>query len=179
MRRYFLLFVALTNIHAAYAYSGFGVCNHGKETVASVICNGPTVLKQTQITGDIDITGTLEAEGISVTAMTVMGSADLSASTVRGAVKVAGDLTADHVEFKKGVAVQSDKIMLNHSTVNGLLIITSEQKTPYVQLQCGTDVKGSVMFDGKAGVVQVTGDSIVRGKIVNGSTVFVKRDCSE
>jgi hypothetical protein len=111
--------------------------------------------------------------------MNVIGATQLANSEVRGSVKVVGDLNADNVNFKKGIAIESDKIMLNHSSVNGLVIVTSNQKTPYVQIQCGSDVKGPVMFDGKAGVVQVTGDSVLRGKIVNGSTEFVKRDCSE
>jgi cytoskeletal protein CcmA (bactofilin family) len=160
-----------------FAYSGFGVCNHGKETLPSVICDGPAVLKQTTITGNMNVTGKLYAEGLSVSSMTVLGDAELSDSEVNGEVKIVGNLKANQVNFKKGVAVESDKILLNHSVVNGTLIITSAQATPYVQLQCSSAVKGAVFFDGKAGIVQVTGDSAVQGKIINGSTEFVKRSC--
>lgn len=177
MIRYLSLFFLCLGMNAVHAYAGFGVCNHGKETLPSVICDGPTVLKQTQIKGDLKIAGTLQAEGISTTNMNIKGSAQITDAEVRGAVNVIGDLTADNVTFKKGIAVESDKIMLNHTTVNGLVIVTSKNTTPYVQVQCGSDIKGSVMFEGKPGVVQVTQDSVLRGKIVNGSTIFVKRDC--
>jgi len=174
----FLMILSIAS-NSLYAYSGFSVCNHGNETLSSVMCDGPSVLKQTQITGDMNIAGTLQADGISVTSMKVIGETRIANATVRGSVNVVGDLSASHVVFSKGIAIQSNNILLNHTTVDGLVIVTSPDKTPYVQIQCGSDVKGSVMFDGKAGVVQITGDSILRGKVVNGSTEFVKRDCSE
>jgi hypothetical protein len=176
-----LLFIALSSgAMLAHAYSGMGVCNHGNETIDSVMCNGPAVLKQTTVKSNMNVTGALHAEGISVAAaMTVLGATEISDSEVDGQVKISGDLSADHVQFKKGVAVDSSNILLNHTSVNGMLIVTSPDKTPYVQVQCGSVVKGAVMFDGKPGVVQVTGDSEVAGKIINGSTEFVKRSCSQ
>lgn len=178
MRLGMIIISVLTLInHPVFAYSGFGVCNHGKETLDSVMCDGPAVLKQTTVKGNMNVTGKLYAEGISVSSMTVLGDAELSNSEVNGQAKIVGNLKADHVSFKKGLAVESDTIFLSHSVVGGTLIITSNQSTPYVQVQCSSAVKGSVLFDGKAGVVQVTGDSVVQGKIINGSTEFVKRSC--
>lgn len=180
MIRHLLFISLLSGSMLAHAYSGFGVCNHGNETVDSVMCDGPAVLKQTTVKSNLNVTGTLHAEGISVAAgMTVLGATEISNSEVNGEVKISGDLSADHVQFKKGVAVDSSSVILNHTMVNGMLIVTSPDKTPYVQVQCSSGVKGSVMFDGKPGVVQVTGDSDVAGKIVNGSTEFVKRSCSQ
>lgn len=163
--------------NSALAYTGFGVCNYGKETIASVICYGPTVLKQTTVSGNIKVTGSLQAENISVQDIVVEGAVDIKNSQVTGSVNIVGSLMSDHVEYKKGVAVTSDKITLNHSTINGLMTVTSQQNSPYLQVQCSSVITGSVFFDGKAGVVQVTGDSIVKGKVVNGSLEFVKRTC--
>ncbi|MBX3708291.1 MAG: hypothetical protein KIT56_04425 [Gammaproteobacteria bacterium] len=165
-------------MNSAYAYTGFGVCNFGKETVSSVVCYGPTVMKQTTVNGDIKVTGSLQAENIFVRGMLIEGSTDLKVSQVSGAVKIVGSLYADRVEFKKGVAVESHNIILNNSKINGLMTITSEQKNPYLQLQCGSIITGSVLFDGKAGVVQITGDSLLQGKVINGSMEFVKRKCN-
>lgn len=162
-----------------FAYTGFGVCNYGKESISSVVCNGPTVLKETTINGDIKITGSLQADSISVKSIMVTGSTQLSWSQVSGTVKIVGALDADHVEFKQGIAVESDSINLDHTKINGLLTVTSSNSNPYVQVTCGSTITGSVFFDGKPGVVQVTGDSIVQGKVVNGSLEFVKRPCSQ
>jgi hypothetical protein len=178
MNRFCFMIFCMASFNLAHAYSGFGVCNHGKETLDSVLCNGPTVLKETMINGSMNITGTLHADGISVADMTILGAADISNSEVNGKVKVVGALNADHVKFKRGIAIESHNILLNHTVVNGTVIVTSKENTPYVQVQCSSVVKGSVFFDGKAGVVQVTGDSLVQGKIVNGSTEFVKRSCN-
>lgn len=175
--KFIILGIFILLLSSAYAYTGFGVCNFGKETVDSVICYGPTVMKQTTVQGNIKVTGSLQAENIAVREVLIEGSAHLLESQVSGAVKVAGPLHADRVEFKKGIAIESNDIILNKTKVNGLVVITSSQKNPYLQLQCGSVITGSVLFDGKAGVVQVTGDSIVQGKVINGSMEFVKRDC--
>jgi hypothetical protein len=169
----------LTGLMSAtsYAYTGFGVCNYGNQTVTSIVCYGPTVLKQTTVNGDIKVTGDLKAENISVRDIVVQGAADISNSEVSGSVNVTGSFTANQVQFQKGVAIQSDSAILSHSKVNGLMTMTSDQSTPYLQVQCGSVVTGSVLFDGKAGVVQITGDSLVQGKVVNGSMEFVKRNC--
>lgn len=177
MKRVILSLFALFLLNSAYAYTGFGVCNYGKETVATVICYGPTVLKQTTVSGNIKVTGSLQAEDISVNDILVEGNVDIKNSAVNGALNVTGSLMSDHVEYKKGIAVNSDQITLNNSKVNGLVTVTSTQKPPYLQVQCNSVVTGSVLFDGKAGVVQITGDSIVQGKVVNGSLEFVKRTC--
>lgn len=175
----FLLALLLTHSISVFAYSGFGVCNHGKETLANVTCDGPSVLKQTMVNGNIEIAGTLHAEGISASAITVLGGAELANANINGQAKIVGALNADNTVFKKGVAVESDQIILNHTVINGNLIVTSKDKTPYVQLQCSSVIKGFILFDGKAGILQVTGDSLAQGKIQNGSTEFVKRSCAE
>jgi hypothetical protein len=177
MKKIIFSIITLTFLNSAHAYTGFGVCNYGKETVDSVICYGPTVLVQTTVTGNIKVTGSLQAENISVKNLVIEGSVDIKNSEVKGTVNIAGALMSDHVEYKKGVAVTSDKITLNNTRVNGLMTVTSKQNSPYLQVQCNSVITGAVLFDGKAGVVQITGDSLVQGKVVNGSLEFVKRTC--
>lgn len=164
-------------IQLGHAYEGFGVCNHGKETIPSVVCYSPAVLRQTTVTGGIKVTGSLQAESITARDLTVEGAVSISDSSITGAVNITGTLNADHVVFKQGVAVESDTIALNHSQIGGLLTVTSLTNSPTIQLQCNSVIKGSVLFDGKAGIVQVTNDSSVQGKVVNGSLEFVTRKC--
>lgn len=173
-----LCIMLFCSIPAAQAYTGFGVCNYGKQTIPSVVCYGPTVLKQTTVNGDINISGSLTAENISARSLMIEGDVELKNSQITGTVNITGSLDAEYVQFSQGVAVEADTVILNHSKVNGLMTITSNDKNPYLQLQCGSVITGSVLFDGKAGVVQITGDSLVQGKVVNGSQEFVKRDCN-
>lgn len=171
MIRYILLMVLTGPL---YALTGFDVCNYGKLTIPFVNCNGPAILKETKVDGDINVTGSLQADSISVKSILVQGSTQISDSQVKGSVNITGDLSADHVLFSQGIAVTSTSAILNHSKVNGLVTMTSDNKNPYLQVLCGSVVTGSVLFDGKPGVVQVSGDSSVQGKIVNGSMEFVK-----
>jgi hypothetical protein len=170
-------FIAMLLTNTLYAYTGFGVCNFGKEVVEAVICYSPAVLKQTTIKGDIKVTGSLKADSITARGMIIEGNVDIQNSQINGQVNVTGDFYANNVEFKKGVAVTGTDIVLNNSNVNSLMTITSTIKTPYLQVQCGSVISGSVLFSDKAGVVQITGDALVQGKVVNGSLEFVKRTC--
>lgn len=178
MKNFLLTSLALILINPAYAVTGFDVCNFGKEQVPAVMCNGPTVMKQTTVAGDIKVTGSLQADMITVQSILVQGSTQISNSQVSGSVNVTGNFNADHVEFKRGIAIQSDNIILNSTKVNGLVTISSPNKTPYLQIQCGSQVTGAVLFDGKPGIVQITAnDSVIKGKIVNGSSQYVEKKC--
>jgi hypothetical protein len=155
-----------------------GVCVFGNETVDSVVCYGPTVMKQTIVKGDVKVVGTLRAENISARNIQVQGNAELRNSLISQSAKVVGSLSANNVEFKQGVAVESDSVSLNQTKVNGMVTITSPANTPYFQVQCNSVVTGAVLFDGKAGVIQITGDSLVQGRVSNGAMERVKRDCA-
>jgi cytoskeletal protein CcmA (bactofilin family) len=165
-------------VNTAFAYTGYNICNYGNQTIDSVICNSPTVMKDTTVRGDIKVTGSLSAKNINAQNVEVEGNTDISDSKIMGNVQIKGSFSANNVQFQKGVAVESESIMLNHSTVNGLMTITSDQNTPYLQMQCSSVISGSVLFSGKAGIVQITGESLIKGKVVNGSMEFVKRSCN-
>lgn len=173
MTRYLLIMLGFIS-NPLFAYTGFGICNHGNETLASVICDGPSVFKQTTVKGDMKISGTLQAEGVTAGSLTVLGDTQISNSQVKGRTNIVGSLKANNVRFEKGLNVESDKIFLSQSEVKGSLIITSKDKTPYIELQCGSVIKGNILFDGKAGVIKVTVNSASQGKIQNGSSVFVE-----
>lgn len=173
-----VLFSLLFFTASANAYQGFGVCNYGKQKIDSVVCYGPTVMKATTVNGDVKVTGSLQAENLTAKNLLIQGSVDLKNSLIKGSTNATGALHTDHVEFKQGVAVTGNDIVMSTTKVNGMVTVTSQDKSPYLQLQCGSTITGAVLFDGKAGVVQITGDSLVQGKVVNGSMEFVKRDCS-
>ena len=171
-----ILLIALS-ANVAQAYVGFGVCNFGDQKVDSVVCYGPAVLKQTTIAGDLKVAGTLDAQHITVQGMSVEGAANISDSEVGGAVSITGNLTSNQVNFQKDVDVTADNISLSHTNIKGSLTIHSNSNSPYLVMQCGTVIRGTVVFADKAGVIQITGDSIVAGKIKNGSMEFIKADC--
>lgn len=176
MRIFFGIIIFSLSV-AALAYQGFGICNHGKETLANVICYGPTVLKETTVIGDIKVAGPLTAIHVSAGSLTINGAVDLQDTKVKGIVNVTGNLTATDTEFQKNVVLDATDINLHHSRVVGSMIVNSSSKNPNILMECGSVIKGSLTFSGKAGVIQITDDSIVVGKITNGSMIFIKKTC--
>lgn len=173
-----LIWGLLLLVSTANAYVGFGVCNFGKETVSSVVCYGPAVLKETTIQGEMKIAGSLSADQVTVMGMTVTGAVAITNSTVKGPVDIIGALHSGRTNFYKDIKVKTSDMMLDHSVVRGSVIISSSTNTPYLRLQCSSAITGTVTFDGKPGVIQITGDSAVQGKVTNGAMEFVKKKCS-
>lgn len=173
MSKIILAGIAIILGSSAFAYTGFGVCNFGNQSVDAVICNEPTVMKETHVAGDIKVTGALHAENISARGIFVTGSVDIKNSQVSGAVNVTGSFSADNVQFAQGIAITSKEVTLNKSKVNGMVTMTSD-KSPHLYV-CSSEITGSIFFDGAAGVVSVTGDSKI-GKVSNGSLIFVKNE---
>jgi hypothetical protein len=171
-----LLVLATTNCNAL---TGYGLCNFGKEKIASITCFGAAKLSQTIVTGDIAVTGPLLADNSQLQAMDVKGVAKLTHSSVKTNTQVTGFLTADHGTFEGDVHITSDHTILNASTVKGSITISSPHIHPTLELHCGSTISGSVTFKGLSGVIQKSRDSVVNGKITNGvvATVESKEEC--
>jgi hypothetical protein len=175
---YGLFFTAMFFQSFAFAVEGgFGICTYGKETVPSIICYGPAVLRETTITGDLKVAGPLKASKITVGAMTIAGSVDIQDAKVKGPVDVKGYFSAKNVDFLKDLNIEANEILLNHVKEHGSMTIHSVATKAYLKMRCDTTIAGSVKFDGEEGVVQVTNDSIVQGKIINGTLEFVEENC--
>lgn len=170
----FSILMALTNV---YAYTGYSVCNYGKQTVASVNCEGPAVLIDTTVMAGVTVVGPFRATNVSMGTLTITGDTDMDSCKVAGPATITGSLDAKKVSFKKGLEITSDNISLHHTTVKGNLTIHSANTNPTLTMECGSSVSGIVVFDGKAGIIRITDDSIVQGKITNGSMIFTKQSC--
>lgn len=178
MKRIVLITIVIAGLANAYAYTGFDVCNFGNEKVTSVICYGPAVLKDTTVTGDVKVAGPLKASNISAGTMHIAGSATVQGSKILGSADVAGKLYAEKVTFEKGLNVSANAITLRSSIVKGPVVVSSQATKPYLKMECGSVVTGSVTFEGMEGIIQVTDDSMVQGKIINGTLEFVRKKCS-
>lgn len=167
--------VLMTSI--AHASTGFGICNFGKETVPSIICYGPTVLDSTVVTSYIKVAGPLSARKAMAGSIFVKGTVYLQDSTIKGPVVIVGKLVANRVKIEDNLTISSDNTLLMNSTVNGSVIVNSKKINSYLILQCGTQINGSVNFNGSKGWIQTSGDSVIHGKVENATIEFVKRTC--
>lgn len=177
LKKSLLLLSMLTMSGISYAESGFGICDFGATNLPSIVCNGPAFLKGTTVGGDIKITGRMQAYNVKATLIAVTGTVDIHDSLVNGEMVVTGNLDAFNTEFKKSISLNGNKLMLNKSIVRGEIKMNSQTTKPVLTMVCGAAVAGSVNFIGKEGLVQVTGDSMVKGKVLNGTLEFLDEPC--
>jgi hypothetical protein len=170
------LYIFVLSTSLALAYNAYGVCNYGKEILPSVICYGPAILKGTVVMSGIKVAGPLKAVDVMADSLVITGNADLRNTKIKGPTSITGSLQANNVEFQHGLIVSSDSVILNHSKVNGDLSINSQANKPRLIL-CGTLISGAVTFYGMPGLIQITDDSTVQGKVINGSMEFIKKKC--
>jgi hypothetical protein len=160
-----------------YAYKGFGICSYGKEKLNSIVCSGPTVLNATIVLNDLKVVGSLDANKASAGNVTIEGSAYMKDSTIRGPLNVDGKLTAYGGNFQNNIFISADQVLLSHSMVAGSIVITSKSTKPTITIQCDSQINGSVVFNGTKGWVQITDDSMIRGRIINATMEFIRVKC--
>lgn len=163
----------------AYAYTGFGICNYGKETLPEVVCYGPAVLKETTVTGDLKVAGPLKAYHVVAGELEVTGTTEMEDSKINGEATVVGAFNVTKTNFDHGLTITGQEILFDHSTVTGDLRVISDNEKPIVELNCNSWVTGSIIFEGVPGTVKITNDSIVKGKLQNGEFEFVNQSCKK
>lgn len=179
MHKLKLAFFYLVMMSNAYAVTSFGVCQYGKETVSAIHCYGPTILAETTVKGPTSVVGPLKADNTTMQSMKVVGVANLTHSKVKANVQVTGLLNARHGFFSGDVLIASDRAVLSASQVQGSITVQAKHAHPVIELYCGTRVTGGITFVGLAGVVKKSADSVIQGKVVNGTleTVTGKDHC--
>lgn len=97
------------------------------------------------------------------------GVANVSHSSVKGNVEVTGAINAKHGNFAGDLSIASDNAVLSASSVKGSITMKAKNKNPVLELYCGTTVLGDITFKNYAGIIKKSADSIIKGKVINGS----------
>lgn len=182
MRKLYFLTLGIFSISsAAFAFNPYGVCLLNKETVDKMICHGPAVLKDATITGDVKVSGALTGTNMNAKGVMIGGGATLKDCTINGSADIDGNMDASRVDFEQGLLITANDVRLSDSSVKGSIIVDIDNEhAPRVYLECGSTVSENVEFKGKkAGLVQVTDDSSVKGKVINGTMEFVRKICDK
>ena len=172
-----ILLLIMSLFSSAYAYTGFGICHFGKENIDKLICYGPTVLKETHIIHELKVAGMLNAKDATMGSLMITGAAKLDNVTVEGAAEITGVLKANKVRFQQGLNIIAHRIYLNQSSVVGPVKINSETDTPYLEMICGSKISGPIEFDGREGIIRMTSDSNIQGKVTNGKIENIQKKC--
>jgi hypothetical protein len=168
----------MLSISSVYAFTGYGACNLGKETFDSLTCYGSTELNGTIIKGNVKVTGPFKTKNATMGDMTIIGTANLENSIVEGSSDVTGLLHAQDVKFQKGIRITAANMVLTHSSVAGSITMSSDEQTPYLKVECGSEVTGTIQFNGQPGIVQRTEDTkLSNNKIENGKEEIIHKKC--
>lgn len=169
------------NVHVA------GKLEANAAKVKGLTVAGKTTLDNTVVEGEAKIAGLLTAHGstlgdnVFIAAKAIIsnskfnkqvkiaGDAELLNSRVVGKTKVAGFLVAKSSVFDGNIELSGDKAIFSATKLNNNLIVESKDKTPVVELICGSTVKGQITFEGKPGIVKTEQPSQAKFKVKNGT----------
>lgn len=86
-------------------------------------------------------------------------------------IKNTSPLTINHAHAKSNMQISSEKTIFSGSQVEGSIIVKTTGKAPEIALQCKTVITGDVTFVGQPGMVRKSIDSVIKGKVNNGTVV--------
>lgn len=170
-----------------------GALNSSATRMHSLFAAGQTTLDNTVIEGPARIAGKLKTHGSRINGdlsiaskanftqsliknhLKVSGDAELLNTRVGGQTKVAGVLMAKHSIFNGPVKVAGERVVFSAVRLNKGLTVESKNKTPIVELACGTRVKGPIIFEGKSGIVKVEQPNKTKIKVTNGKVVELEK----
>ncbi|GEM_PF-2184867 len=154
-------------------------CAFGDQTTKDILCIGQTKLEGTIVDGSTFVSGDLLADNAELKEMDVSGNTTVTESTIKNNVCVVGSLNANNGDFQGNLVMESEKIVLNNSNVQGSILVKSKDKTPILELHCNTQVSGGITFEGKPGIIKKSKNSKISGKVKNGSieAAFANEHC--
>jgi hypothetical protein len=151
-----------------------GYRSYGNETVDFVQANGAVVLNGTQVLGEVNVNGSLQANNATIDSLQVNGSATLRSCQIANNCTINGGLVADSTKFKGEISVASQKITLSACSVDSLVVRkTGSASVPVVILQNGTKVTGSIIVESGNGEIWVSSGSEVSSD-VSGAKIIQK-----
>lgn len=177
MKKQYVAILGLLVINTCAA-DDFGICNYGKQNLPAVICFGPAILNNTSVRGNIKVVGPLTARGVQAKSLQVTGSAEVHDTQIAAAVEITGYLQSYGSHFYTTLTVEGDQLFLDHTIIGGDVTMTSNVNKPIITLQCNSSITGNVTFGGVAGVLQVSDDSAMQGKVNNGTLEFIRPKCN-
>lgn len=95
------------------------------------------------------------------------GIANISNSTAKANVIIAGPLVSKHAYYAGDISISSNQTIFYDSRIKGSITIKSTQKNPVLELHCKTKITGDVTFVGEQGLIKKSTDSVIGGKVTN------------
>lgn len=149
-----------------------GKKSYGKETVQSLDIVGSVSLEGTIVKKLAKVVGSLTAQGAQIEQLDAVGNISLTDTTINKRSSLVGKVNFYDCNVKQDLSICSDNIFISGSHVSTIyvpLLNTGYEGTQTLQLSNGTVVEGSVIFEGKNGMLVLEPGSRVLGSIEGAS----------
>lgn len=134
--------------------------------------NGSTQLSQTTVMGESKINGRFTATDSSLNTLKVNGAVSLRQTQVKGVSHINGSLTAVGSHLSKEMTIKSQSITLDSTTAQDIIVKQESDDSPQkVILKNHTKINGFISFEQGNGIVYLSKDSSMTGKIRGGKIV--------
>ncbi|MBA3813324.1 MAG: hypothetical protein H0X26_02345 [Alphaproteobacteria bacterium] len=144
---------------------------YGKGKLENVTTHNPVTIKEEAIIRNsklnkVTVGSSLEAKKTTFQTLTVHGSATLKECQVFDNTTIDGELTADNNTFHGFLQILGKQANLTNSKTADIKFSGSSSKKTLILEE--TEVKGNIIFEGRAGKVIIKEHSKIHGKIKNG-----------
>lgn len=169
-----VLLGVLVIFSASYAETIYGPCNFSNRAFDDLTCMGPANLNNVTVKDELKVMGLLNAKKSDFNDLDVKGVANITKTTITGNVTVYGPLDMSETIVKDDVVAATTVVNLSRVTLMGNLTVQSDMQQPVVNIS-KSQITKNLVFSKKAGLVNISTDSKISGKIKNGSKQVAKK----
>lgn len=154
----------------------YGYQEYEKKLVDSIQTNGAVFLKETKVTGIVNINGSLSAEESAINCLQVNGQVVLNNCLIQQTAIVNGSLDAQNTQFQNELSVASQKIVLRMCSVESLTIreVSGFSDMQIIDLRSGTTVTGPIVVESGKGQILISSNSKISESQVTGAVIIRK-----
>ena len=142
------------------------VCSEG--TQKAITGSGIVRINSTKVEDKVVVKGRALINNAEIHDLKVYGEAMINRGVVSGKGIIAGVLTCQDTAFKQSLEISTDYLRAEKSSFNDIIVKT-DSSNGLVYMLGKTNVAGNIVFQGAPGKVVVSADSVIKGKIINGT----------
>lgn len=158
-------------MHGSTGSDHYGLLSASNQTFSNITLHGPANVEKCMFLGATTLMGMLTASDSVFEELAMSGVCELKNTIISGILSLKGLLRAENSTFNT-IEASTTALTLKNSVVENIIIQASEVTPQYVYLKNNSCVHGNVIFKGGDGIVMVTPDSKVHGKIIGGTYII-------
>ena len=162
------LFLGVLCMSSCYANctKSFGSLHCGADTEENISFSGNVTLDGTTVTNNLDVNGQLHAISANISKANISGNSDFSQAVISKKCNITGYLKADKSNFIADIVANTNKLELNKTKTNNIVVKSNNGEKAIVMLNNST-VQGDISFSSGNGEV-INNNSTIKGRVSGG-----------